>query len=107
MSWRQAPGGPERREGLERKEAGPEAIQSGPTNLERHAVGVEGRYRGGAGRSGIGNFRRLERALPPMTVKPWAGFIADLPDDAVEGGGDITLFGGRNVAVAIGDILTG
>jgi hypothetical protein len=41
-----------------------------------------------------------------MTVKPWAGFIADFPDDTVEEGGDITLFGGRNVAVAIRDILT-
>ena len=40
-----------------------------------------------------------------MTVKPWAGFIADFPDDTVEEGGDITLFGGRNVAVGVGEIL--
>jgi hypothetical protein len=42
-----------------------------------------------------------------VKVKPWAGFIADFPDDQVEDGGDIKLFGGRNVAVAIGEILTG
>src|SRR6185437_6076610 len=41
-----------------------------------------------------------------MSAKPWAGFIADFPDDQVERGGDITVFGGRNVAVAIGEILT-
>ena len=42
-----------------------------------------------------------------MTVKPWAGFIADFPDDQVETERDIEVFGGRNVAVAIGEILTG
>jgi hypothetical protein len=42
-----------------------------------------------------------------VRVKPWAGFIADFPDDQVEEGGEITLFGGRNVAEAIGEILTG
>src|SRR5207302_7238744 len=42
-----------------------------------------------------------------VKVKPWAGFIADFPDDQVEDGGDIKLFGGRNVALAIGEILTG
>jgi len=42
-----------------------------------------------------------------MKVKPWAGFIADFPDDQVEGGGRIILFGGRNVAVALAEILVG
>lgn len=42
-----------------------------------------------------------------MRVNPWAGFIADFPDDQVEERGEITLFGGRNVAAAIGEILTG
>lgn len=43
-----------------------------------------------------------------MTVKPWAGFIADFPDDTVWGGpGQMEITGGRNVAVAIGEILSG
>jgi hypothetical protein len=43
-----------------------------------------------------------------MTVKPWAGFIADFPDDQVEGGaGQMEVLGGRNVAVALGEMLTG
>ena len=42
-----------------------------------------------------------------MTVKPWAGFIADFPDDQVGDSRGIEVFGGRNVAVAIGEILTG
>jgi len=42
-----------------------------------------------------------------MTVKPWAGFIADFPDDEVGDGRSIDVFGGRNVAVAIGEILIG
>jgi hypothetical protein len=42
-----------------------------------------------------------------MTVRPWAGFIADFPDDQVESDGDIKVFGGRNVAVALGEILAG
>jgi hypothetical protein len=42
-----------------------------------------------------------------VRVKPWAGFIADFPDDQVEDRGEISLFGGRNVAAAIGEILTG
>lgn len=41
-----------------------------------------------------------------MSVKPWAVFVADFPDDMVEDERDILTFGGRNVAVAIGDILT-
>ncbi len=40
-----------------------------------------------------------------MTVLPWAGFIAEFPDDQVEEEGDIAVFGGRNVAFALGDIL--
>lgn len=42
-----------------------------------------------------------------MRVRPWAGFIADFPDDQVEEGRNIVLFGGRNVATALGEILTG
>src|ERR1700744_5023788 len=41
-----------------------------------------------------------------MNVPPWAGFVADLPDDQVEADGDIQVFGGRNVAVALGEIFT-
>lgn len=40
-----------------------------------------------------------------MSVKPWAVFVADFPDDTVEDERDILTFGGRNVAVAIGEIL--
>lgn len=40
-----------------------------------------------------------------MSVKPWAVFTADFPDDQVEDEWDILTFGGRNVAVAIGGIL--
>lgn len=42
-----------------------------------------------------------------MSVLPWAGFIAEFPDDQVEEGGDIEVFGGRNVALTLGDILRG
>ncbi|HEX2815192.1 MAG TPA: hypothetical protein VHN39_02280 [Phenylobacterium sp.] len=43
-----------------------------------------------------------------MTVTPWAGFIADFPDDQVEGGGRrMEVLGGRNVAVALGEMLIG
>lgn len=42
-----------------------------------------------------------------MTVKPWAGFVADFPDDEIEGGGgQMEVRGGRNVAVALGEVLT-
>ncbi|THD59505.1 hypothetical protein [Phenylobacterium sp.] len=41
-----------------------------------------------------------------MTIKPWAGFIADFPDDQVGTAKAIHVFGGRNVAVATGEILT-
>lgn len=42
-----------------------------------------------------------------MRVKPWVAFTTALPDDQVEDGhNNIVLFGGRNVAVAIGEIFT-
>ena len=41
-----------------------------------------------------------------MRVKPWVAFTTTLPDDQVEGGRGIVLFGGRNVAVAIGELLS-
>jgi hypothetical protein len=40
-----------------------------------------------------------------MRVKPWIAFLTTLPDDQVEDGLNIVLFGGRNVAAAIGEIL--
>jgi hypothetical protein len=40
-----------------------------------------------------------------MSVPPWAGFVADFPDDQVEAGGDIKVFGGRNLAVTLGKIF--
>ena len=40
-----------------------------------------------------------------MNVPPWAGVVADFPDDQVEGGGDIQVYGGRNVALALGEIF--
>jgi hypothetical protein len=42
-----------------------------------------------------------------MNVPPWAGFVADFPDDEVEDEGDIQVYGGRNVALALGEIFTG
>lgn len=42
-----------------------------------------------------------------MNVPPWAGFVADYPDDQVESGGDIQVYGGRNVALALAEIFTG
>jgi hypothetical protein len=41
-----------------------------------------------------------------MTVMPLAVFTADFPDDQVEDARDIVLFGGRNVAAAIGQRLS-
>jgi hypothetical protein len=41
-----------------------------------------------------------------MRVKPWAVFRTDLPDDQVEKGDEIVAYGGRNVAVALGEIFT-
>jgi hypothetical protein len=42
-----------------------------------------------------------------MNVPPWAGFVADFPDDQVEAGGDIRVYGGRNVALALGEVFAG
>ena len=42
-----------------------------------------------------------------MKVPTWAGFVADFPDDQVEADGDIQVFGGRNVAIALGEIFAG
>jgi len=43
-----------------------------------------------------------------MIDTPWAGFIADFPDDVVWGGpGQMEIAGGRNVAVALIEILAG
>jgi hypothetical protein len=42
-----------------------------------------------------------------MNVLPWAGFVADFPDDQIEAAGDIQVYGGRNVAVALGKIFAG
>lgn len=42
-----------------------------------------------------------------MNVPPWAGLVADFPDDQVESGGDIQVYGGRNVALALTEIFTG
>ncbi len=43
-----------------------------------------------------------------MTVKPWAEFTSDLPDDVIEteDGSDFVQYGGKSVAAAIGEILT-
>jgi hypothetical protein len=41
----------------------------------------------------------------PMSVPACAGFIAEFPDDMVEEERDIAVFGGRNVAMALGEIL--
>jgi hypothetical protein len=41
-----------------------------------------------------------------MRVKPWATFTTALPDDQVEDGDSIVVYGGRNVAVAIGEIFS-
>lgn len=42
-----------------------------------------------------------------MRIRGIAEIIADFPDDQVEEGDEVVLFGGRNVAEAIGEILTG
>src|SRR5947208_1795095 len=41
-----------------------------------------------------------------MNVKPWATFTTELPDDQVENGCEIVVYGGRNVALAMGEIFT-
>jgi hypothetical protein len=40
-----------------------------------------------------------------MSVPPWAGFVAHVPDDQVETRDDIAVYGGRNMAVALGEIF--
>lgn len=44
-----------------------------------------------------------------MKVRTWATFTSDLPDDHIENeaGDEILQFGGKSVAAAIGEILTG
>lgn len=44
-----------------------------------------------------------------MKVRTWATFTSDLPDDHIENedGDEIIQFGGKSVAAAIGEILTG
>jgi len=41
-----------------------------------------------------------------MSVKPWVAFTTNLADDQVENGQEIFVLGGRNVAVAIGEVFT-
>jgi hypothetical protein len=41
-----------------------------------------------------------------MSVPPWAGFVADFPDDEVATREKIEVYGGRNVAVALGETFT-
>ncbi len=40
-----------------------------------------------------------------MIVPTWAGFVAYLPDDEVATGHEIAVYGGRNVAVAVGEVF--
>jgi hypothetical protein len=40
-----------------------------------------------------------------MSVPTWAGFVAYIPDDEVATGYEIAVYGGRNVAVAVGEIF--
>ena len=40
-----------------------------------------------------------------MSVPPWAGFVAHVPDDQVETRDHIEVYGGRNMAVALGEIF--
>jgi hypothetical protein len=40
-----------------------------------------------------------------MSVPPWAGFVAHFPDDQVETRNDIAVYGGRNMAVTLGEIF--
>jgi hypothetical protein len=41
-----------------------------------------------------------------MNVPAWAGFVTYLPDDEVATGTEIAVYGGRNVAVALGEIFS-
>jgi hypothetical protein len=40
-----------------------------------------------------------------MKVRPWAEFTSDLPDDHLEDGDQVLQFGGKSVAMAIGEML--
>jgi hypothetical protein len=40
-----------------------------------------------------------------MSVPTWAGFVAYIPDDEIATGQEIAVYGGRNVAVAAGEIF--
>jgi len=42
-----------------------------------------------------------------MSVPTWAGFVAYFPDDEVATRDEIAVYGGRNVAAALGEILAG
>jgi hypothetical protein len=40
-----------------------------------------------------------------MSVPTWAGFVAYIPDDEVATGYEIAVYGGRNVAVGVGEVF--
>jgi hypothetical protein len=42
-----------------------------------------------------------------MSVPPWAGLVANFPDDQVATADEILVYGGRNVAIALGELLAG
>ena len=42
-----------------------------------------------------------------MNVPPWAGFVANFPDDQVATADKILVYGGRNVAIALEELLAG
>ena len=42
-----------------------------------------------------------------MSVPTWAGFVAYFPDDEVATGHEIAVYGGRNVAIAVGEVFAG
>lgn len=42
-----------------------------------------------------------------MKVRPWATFTTDLPDDVIEEDDEFIQYGGKSVAEAIAEILTG
>ena len=42
-----------------------------------------------------------------MNVPTWAGLVADFPDDQVATTDRIIVYGGRNVAIALGELLAG
>jgi hypothetical protein len=42
-----------------------------------------------------------------MSVPTWAGFVTRIPDDEVATGQEIAVYGGRNVAVTVGETFAG